>query len=245
VSLDLDEWFQPGWKFDLIRQYEEDVTRYYHRFCTYWDSSKQNTSKHWHDRIHTRQGYRWSLPVHEIIEPYGKEEKVKWLHDWWMYQQPDMSKARSSYLPLLEVSVRERPEIWKSWSFLASEYYTHGRHQDALNALDKSLTIENSDKSFLHNFKATVYKQMEKFDDAVASLRLAIANSPNVREYQVYLAEMYEKEFDKTSNGSYLTFAKMHILIAETITSKMDGYVFNPSCWDDKFTEIKNRILAK
>ena len=247
ISLDSDEYLCNDWKEILLSKYDQSVTRYYHRFCSFWNNEETNKSEHWHERIHVREGYRWSLPVHEILERYTGDENVKWLHDFWMFQKPDTSKNRGSYLPLLEMSVKERPDIWKSWSFLASEYYMKGRHDDALTTLDKALTIENSDKSFLYNFKATILKSINNFEDAISSLRLAINFSPNVREYQVYLAELYYDYYINFSDRNFqkmlLENAKMIIQGASLITNRSDGYVFNPNCWDEKFEQIKNKIM--
>jgi glycosyltransferase involved in cell wall biosynthesis len=246
ISLDSDEYLMSGWKQELINNYEKNVTRYYHRFCSYWNEDETNKSEHWHDRIHLRKGYKWNLPVHEILEIYSQpNEEIKWLPNFHMYQKPDMTKDRGSYLELLEVSVRERPKVWKSWSFLASEYYTHNRPDDALNALEKAILLPDSDKSFLFNFKATVLNYMDRFDEAIASLRTAINFSPTIREYNVYLAELYEKQFDKTTEPGLIQMAKMTIVNAEMLTHKTDGYVNNNACWDESFQQIKNRINSK
>lgn len=247
ISLDSDEYLCKNWKEILLSKYDSTITRYYHRFCSFWNEEETNKAEHWHERIHVRDGYRWSLPVHEILERYTGDENVKWLHDFWMYQKPDMTKDRGSYMSMLEVSTTERPDIWKSWSFLASEYYTHGRGNDAINALDKALTIENSDKSFLYNFKATILNSLGKFDEAISSLRSSINYSPYIREYQVYLAELYYNQYinteDKSLKKMLLENAKMIIAGASLITTRSDGYVYNQNCWDNGFEEIKKKIM--
>ncbi len=251
ISMDIDEYLMDGWKENLIQNYNSDYNRYYHRFCTYWSlQDLSNKSEHWHDRIHNRHGYKWSLPVHEILENYKEEEKIIWLHNFYMYQKPDLTKNRGSYLKLLEMSVKERPDVWKSWSFLASEYYTNNRPNDAIACLNKALTIENCDKSFLYNFKSTVFNYMGNSFDAINMLRLAINENPTIREYQVYLAELYEKLYiksleNKTPDYSYLKNAKMQILISESCNIKTNGYVYNTSCWDNNFNNIKDRILNR
>lgn len=246
ISLDADEYLAPNWKQVLIDNYDPNITRYYHRFCTYWNDDLTEKSEHWHDRIHLRKGYKWSLPVHEILEIYSQpQENIKWLYDFHMYQKPDMSKDRGSYMEMLEVSVRERPTVWKSWSFLASEYFTHNRPEDALGAIKKAIDLHDSDKSFLYNFMGTVFQYMNRFEDAIASIRIAINFSPNIREYHVYLAEMLEKYFDKAKEPNLIQMAKMVIAGAETLTYKTDGYVNNESCWGESFQQIKDRINAK
>ncbi len=136
-----------NWKEHLINQWEEGITRYYHKFKTFWPDG--SVSEHWHERIHTRKGYTWKLPVHEVLE-YNGLENIKRLPDFWIYQKPEEKESRHSYLSLLEQSVKERKDIWKSWSFLANEYVSTRRYDDALRAIDIALVITNSDKAFLH-----------------------------------------------------------------------------------------------
>ena len=245
VSMDSDEYLCKYWKEIILQNYDPDVSRYYHRFCSYWNENETSKSEHWHDRIHIRDGYRWSLPVHEILERWTAEENIKWLHDFWMYQKPDMTKDRGSYLPLLEVSVLERPDVWKSWSFLAAEFIKQGRNPEALNALDKALTLSDSDKSFLHNFKAKILEDAGKFNDAINEMREAINANPNMREYQVYMAEAYERQFNKTGEPQLIQMARLIISGAEMITTRTDGYSHNPSCWDESFEQIKSRIMER
>ena len=114
ISLDIDEYLMDDWKTHLINEWEEDITRYYHKFKTYWADG--NKIEHWHERIHSRKGYSWVLPVHEILE-YNGEEKIKRLENFWIYQKPEEKETRQSYLPLLEQAVIERKRVWKSWSF--------------------------------------------------------------------------------------------------------------------------------
>ena len=242
ISLDSDEYLMDGWKQELLSNYDPSSTRYYHRFSTIWESGAK--TEHWHDRIHVRHGYKWWLPVHEILENYEREEKVTWLHNFWMYQKPDETKSRGTYFQLLEVSVKERPNVWKSWSFLATEYAQLGKLDYALEALDKALTIDDSDKGFLYNYRANVLNDLNRFDDAIESKRKAISISPNIREYVVYLAEMYEWKYIDTKNLLYLDMAKMTIKQAELITTKTNGYVYNQNCWDEGFETIKNRIMG-
>lgn len=245
ISLDSDEYLQKNWKEIIQKEYDPTVTRYYHRFCSFWNEQETNKSEHWHERIHVRRGYKWALPVHEILERYDGEEKIKWLTNFWMYQKPDMSKNRGSYLPLLEISTVERPDIWKSWSFLASEYFMQNRKTEALTALDKALALPDSDKSYIHNFKAKIFEELGRFNEAVNSLREAISANPNMREYAVYMAQAYERRFYQTGEQHLIQMAKLMISGAEKITTRTDGYSYNPDCWDESFEKIKNTIMRQ
>lgn len=242
ISLDADEMLESGWYDTLTDSIKRDgkiFDRYYHRFKTIWDwqTNGVNISEHWHERIHSRHGYRWKLPVHEVlVKSDGTTEDVKWLENMLMIQKPDNSKSRSSYLPLLEQSAQEDTKIWKTFSFLAGEYANANRLPEAIKAIEHALTIENSDKAFLSCTLSTIHQREDKWDLAVNQLNDACQYAPHVREYVVYLAQLYIKLGRKSDALTSLNRAAM-------ITQKTSGYEYNPSCWGDQFdTLIKENL---
>ena len=235
ISLDIDEYLMENWKTHLINQWENGATRYYHKFKTFWADG--STSEHWHERIHIRNGYTWKLPVHEVLE-YNDTEKIKWLSDFWIYQKPEEKETRHSYLPLLEQSVKERKDIWKSWSFLSNEYLNVGRHEDALKAIDTALEITNSDKCFLCKQKYFVYQAYSKMDLALLSLNTAIFYMPERRELYVEKAKFLSRI------GRNIE-AYFSIIDAEKRTDRIIDYHFNLSAWDDAFDDLKSNTYEQ
>lgn len=235
ISLDIDEYLMDSWKEHLISQLQDGVTRYYHKFKTFW--SDGGISEHWHERIHIRNGYTWKLPVHEILE-YKGSENIKHLPDFWMYQEPESKGSRHNYLSLLEQSVKERKDIWRSWSFLANEYLGMERYNDALKALDTALEINDSDKSFIHKQKYLVYKTQNKINLALLSLNNAIFHMPKRRELYVEKAK-YLSQLGRN------TEAYFSILEAEKKTNKIIDYHYNSSAWDDAFNNCKKNIITQ
>jgi len=233
ISLDMDEYLMDGWKQHLIDHWEYECTRYYHRFKTIW--ADESVSEHWHERIHVRAGYAWKLPVHEILE-YTGEEKVKWLPNFWVYHEPDQSKIRSSYLPLLEQSVQERPDIWKSWSFLAIEYLALERYEEALNALDKALSLQNSDKSYLYKMKYFVYKASHQTALALLSLDNAILQMPERRE-PYFEKALYLHELGRNVEAYF------YIRQCEQEEDRIIDYHYNFAAWDVEFEYWGSKIL--
>ena len=233
ISLDIDEYLMDGWKEHLINNWELEYTRYNHKFNTIWPEG--GTREHWHERIHTRTGYTWKLPVHEILE-YNGDEKIKWLSDFWMYQKPDVKKNRSNYLPLLEQSVKERKDIWKSWSFLASETLKSRKFDEALDAVDFALKLDKSDKGYLNKLQYLIYKAQNKVDLALTCLNNAIFYMPNRREIR----------FEKAKYLHLLgrnTEAFLMIKEAEMISNKVVDYHLNQSAWNDEFKQWKLKLL--
>ncbi|PKM76813.1 MAG: hypothetical protein CVU90_10325 [Firmicutes bacterium HGW-Firmicutes-15] len=233
ISLDMDEYLIKGWKQHLIDHWEPEYTRYYHKFKTFW--ADESESEHWHERIHARTGYTWKLPVHEILE-YSGEEKVKWLPDFWVYHEPDQNKVRSTYLPLLELSVRERQDIWKSWSFLASEYSAMERFEEALNALDKALSLHDSDKSYLNKMKYYVYKASNQVNLALLSLDNAILLMPDRREPYFEKAR-YLYELGRNVEA-YFYFKQ-----SEKVVDKIIDYHYEPAAWNTEFEDWGWQLL--
>lgn len=237
ISLDIDEFLMENWKEHLINQWEDGITRYYHKFKTFWADG--SVSEHWHERIHTRKGYTWKLPVHEVLEFNGLEN-IKRLPDFWIYQRPEKKDSRHSYLSLLEQSVKERKDIWKSWSFLANEYLNAARYDDALRAIDTAIEITNSDKAFLHKQKHLVYKALGNTELALLSLNTAIFYMPERRE--IYLEKAKYLSNIGRNSEAYFT-----ILEAEKRTERIIDYHYNQFAWDSTFSNLKSNIynLAK
>lgn len=232
ISLDMDEYLMENWKEHLVNQWENGVTRYYHKYKTLW--SDGSNSEHCHERIHARNGYTWMLPVHEILE-FNGSENIKYLPDFWIYHHPEEKSSRISYLSLLEQSVKERKDIWKSWSFLADEYLSAARYDDALRAIDTALEITNSDKAFLHKQKYFVYKSQKNIDLALLSINTSILYMPERREVYVEKAKFLSHLGKNTE--AYFT-----LLDAEKRTNKIIDYNYNSSAWDQAFQDLKSTI---
>lgn len=239
ISLDADEELAPGFIETLRSRYDPTVTRYNHRFRTIWDwnTAGNSVSEHWHERVHVRQGYRWVLPVHEKLEWYAESpEKVGWLDNAWMEQRPDTTKNRGSYLPLLEASVAERPDVWKSWTFLAGEYANRGELQKAVDATKKALELPDSDKAFCNSQLGSFAERLGDFKTANMGYLLAVAQS-NCREYFVWSALYFHRRGDKN-------VARALIAGAEAFKERTYGYEYNPACWGEQFEQTKRMILA-
>lgn len=250
VSIDIDEILEPNWKAPLhaliqleLQEHGRLITdRFNHRFETIWNWDKcepAQLSSHWHERIHTRKGFQWKLPVHEIlVKGDGSATNVGWLPDWKMVQLPDTSKPRGSYKTMLESSVIEDPRIWKSWSFLAGERSAHGEADSALEAIKKAKELPDSDKAYLGYQAATMLEFAGRGDEAVGELLGTVFLAPHVREYKYYLAQVLDRQGKfKEANA----FAEM----AAAVTKPTDGYQYNADAWGDKFFAFCEQLQDK
>ena len=108
LSLDLDEVLAPGWREAIEAAWSEGVTRGRYLYVWSHDLSGGDGVTFFADKLHARHGYHWRYPVHEVLEAEVPETQamIPGLRvDHW----PDSTKSRGSYLPLLELAVREDP----------------------------------------------------------------------------------------------------------------------------------------
>lgn len=232
ISLDIDEYLSANF-IDEVRKLlkaQPSTTRINHRFSTFWSEDEKSFSDHWHERIHARTGYRWVLPVHEKLETHG-DEVLGWLDNIRMYQKPDLTKnTRSSYKTLLEQSVRERPDIWKSWSFLAAEYAQIAEYDKAIEAVKSAMKVADSDKAYLNLQLGYFNEHAGNFSAAEEHFATASFYAPHVREYKVRIAEYLERrgEIDKSN---------FYLMQARNIKDRTFGYEYDPTCWTAEFEQ--------
>jgi glycosyltransferase involved in cell wall biosynthesis len=206
-----------------------------HSFMTYWNWDKPNDqpviTKHFHERIHSRFGFRWIHPVHEkLVCQY--ETNVLWITDILMSQYPDTSKDRNSYYRLLEQAVIEDPGDWKLWSFLANEYISHGDYLEAEHALYKSYECQGSDKIFLLWLRASLaYKNGDSMK-AEMLYNEATSKAPNLREAWLKKADFYYDLGDREQE-------KISLKKALKCLSETQGYHRDERAWNGS---IEQRI---
>lgn len=232
ISLDTDEWLMDAWKKELDAVWNYDYTRYYHKSKIIWANS--NASSHWNDRVHIRNGYCWKLPVHEIVE-YKHKEKVCWADSFWIYHEPDNEKSRESYLPMLEQSINERPDVWKTWSFLADAYLSADRCEAAIEAIDMAFKIKDADKGFLYKQKYSVYKYQKETNLALVNLNNYIIYQSNRRE-PYFEKALYLNKLGRNAEAFF------ELKNAEKITKLITDYHYNPRSWGEDFNEFMEKV---
>jgi len=241
ISLDADEVMHTkDWYEILTKKIQQDLEkggapadRYHHRFKTVWNwadaGAEPHFSEHWHERIHSRSGYRWKLPVHEILVPKDlATERIVWMENLEMAQFPDMSKSRSSYLPLLKQSLAEDPTVWKSWTFYASELVKVGEIREAIEALKKALTIPDADQAFIHRSMSDYYRIVKDYPPAITEMQTAVVLAPQLREFKVYLANLYHELGEREQ-------ALQTMALAKSVVDRTYGYLYDPNCWGASF----------
>ena len=106
ICTDLDEVFEPGWRKKLEEQWTKDATRARYNYNWSLDKNNKPIVNFNIEKIHTRNNYKWIHPVHEVLTYTKENEKIITINDITVNHYPDSTKSRSSYLPLLELSVQ-------------------------------------------------------------------------------------------------------------------------------------------
>lgn len=168
VCTDLDEVFNKGWRKELEKNWTKDTTRLSYIYNWSLDSDNKPIVTFYLNKIHTRNDYKWTHPVHEVLTYIGKNiERETTADEVTLNHYPDKNKSRSSYLPLLELSVKEDPEDDRNMHYLGREYMYYGRWNDCIDTLIKHLHL-----------KSAVWK-----DERSASMRFITRSYTHLKTY--------------------------------------------------------------
>ena len=159
VSLDLDEVLNTGWREEIERVWKDGTTRLRYMY----DWGKGLIFKY--EKIHARKGYEWHHPCHEYPRPVvGVEESWADTNLLLVSHYPDDTKSRASYLPLLELSVKEDPRCPRNAFYYARELYFHSQYWAAITALENYLAMPEANWSVERGY---AYRVMGKCYEAV------------------------------------------------------------------------------
>lgn len=226
IALDMDEVLQPGWREELERAHEQGITRPLYRFITSWLPDGSPGTEFDGFRIHTRFGYRWRFPIHEIPSPYGIEEK-RLKMNFEIHHRPDNNKSRGQYLPLLEMAVKEDPHSERASFYFARELYFHGRFEQSAKEFKRYLTMAwwAPEKASAMNYLARVEPE-----NAPYWCEKSITEYSGSREPMVLLARYY---YDKDWSLC-LDWAQNALLIKE----KRLDYIVEDFAWGHEVYDL-------
>ena len=190
VCCDLDEVFQSGWREKLENIWQKNTTRLSYNYNWKLDEDGNPLINFYIEKIHARDGYKWTHPVHEILEYIGnnKENKIT-TNEITVNHYPDKEKSRSNYLPLLELSVKEDPEDDRNMHYLGREYMYYGRWNEAIDTLIKHLSLKKAkwkdERCASMRFIARCYQRLNRIEEARMWLDKAINEAPYLRDSYV------------------------------------------------------------
>ncbi len=229
VSNDLDEVFEPGWRKKLEETWDNSCTRARYLFTWSFHPDGRPHKQFPMEKIHRRYDFRWVHPVHEVLEYRGKgEEKSVWINGLVLNHYPDLSKPRSQYLPLLELSAQENPTDDRTMFWLGREYMYYAKHDQCIETLKKYLhmpsAVWNEERCAAMRFIARSYQSKGELNEAKKWLYKALAECPHVREPYLYLARLGYEQNDWT-----LVYSMCRKALG--ISQPTGSYLMEPESW--------------
>lgn len=204
LQVDMDEVMKEGWKKDILKKWRWDTNRMRFYYASSMNTDFDTATKEGHkprhvlyyDKLHSRHGWEWKKPVHEILMPKtGTTEVGVDTHETLYYHYPDAGKSRWSYLPMLELAVREEPEDPRNWIYYGRELYFNGQNEVAIATLSRFLNMPGAGWNFERCYACTLiadcYDRQKNNDMKERWLLKACAEEPNQREGWVKLADHY------------------------------------------------------
>lgn len=186
ICLDLDEVLTRGWREELEKIWNDKVTRLRYNYIWSFDKYHHPEVNFYIEKIHIRNNYIWTHPVHEVLK-YTKDNEVFLTTDEITVEHyPDKEKSRSCYLPLLEMSVKEDPEDDRNVHYLGREYMYYGKYNEAIDTLINHLKMKKAtwkdERCASMRFIARCYKNLKRYEEAKMWTDKAINEAPYLRD---------------------------------------------------------------
>ncbi len=234
VCTDLDEILEKGWRKKLEEK-AKDANRV--RYTNIWSFDKYGKPSvtFLQEKIHSRNGYKWVNPVHEVLKYDGENEKIVTINDIILKHYPDPNKSRSSYLPLLELAVKEEPENDRNMHYLGREYMYYRKYHESIETLKKHLELKSAtwkdERCASMRFISRCYVNLGNLDEALKYATNSIAEAPYLREgyYETGYIYYMQKKYD---------YAIYYLLLALLIKQNPKSYINDPACYNGTIEDI-------
>lgn len=211
VCVDIDEFFEPGWAKILKENWNENLGRARYRYTWNFNPDGSEGTVFMADKIHKYGCYNWIHPVHEILSPTTNLNLLSIdLPQIQLNHKADDTKSRSSYLPLLELSVMENPLDDRNTHYLAREYMFHGEYEKAIEMFKKHLSLPTAtwkmERCASLRYMANCYKNLAiQTKDEIKNLKNTKNNDKNIKKMCAKLNKTLK--FYLNAQIKYLYFA--------------------------------------
>ena len=191
VMMDMDEVLTEGWRDHLEEAHRQGWTRPRFRYVFSWRADGTPDVTYKGDRIHTRSGYRWCYPAHDILKPEGIKETQGWT-GLEIHHHPTPGRARPDYMPGLEVAVREMPTDARMAHYYARELMYVQRFKEAAAEFRRYLALPGATWKPERAASMRYLAQCVPAED-VEWLQRAVRETPGQREPWVELAAAFRR----------------------------------------------------
>jgi len=149
LSIDLDEFLQPGWSDAIDRVWQEKqgkISRIAYDYIWNWKEDGITPDVRFYaDKIHHRKNYRWRHPCHETLYYQGDDQEIRiTIPEVILHHRADHTKSRSQYLPLLKLAVDEDPTNDRMCHYYARELMFRGQYLEAIAEFQRHLSLESA-----------------------------------------------------------------------------------------------------
>lgn len=234
VCIDIDEVLVPGWREKLESVWNSDTTRLRYNYNWRLDKDNNPVVNFYIEKIHSRNGYKWVHPVHEVLS-YDGDECIVTTDLVTVNHYPDSTKSRSSYLPLLELSVKESPMDDRNMHYLGREYMYYGMWKDSINTLKKHLELPSAtwrdERCASMRFIGRCYEKLGDIDKARDWLDKAMHEASYLRDPFMERA-MLEYRLENWDN------VILYCLRALDIDSHTKSYINEVFSWDNTVYDL-------
>ena len=205
IALDMDEILIDGWR-QALESVDATVTRPRYKYTWSWKEDGTEGLTYGGDKIHSRFGYRWKHPVHEVL--VGDNEVQGWTA-LEIHHHPDTSKSRSQYLPLLELAVKEAPNDDRNTFYYARELYFNNRQIEAISEFKRHLQLPTATWKPERAASMRYLAKLNSHDKQSQEqwLQRAVIEAPDRREARVELAQFYYEKGEWEAGYFYATSA--------------------------------------
>lgn len=241
ICTDLDEIFESGWRNKLESIWNnQSVNRL--KYLYHWShDDKGNPATSFHiSKTHSRNGYHWSHPVHEVLEADDDfQEKEMVTNDIVVHHYPDSQKSRSSYLPLLELSVEEDPMDDRNMHYLGREYMFYQKWDDCISTLHRHLMLPTAlwkdERCASMRFIARSYYAKGFLEETELWYQKSIEEAPYLREGYLELAQLFYEQ-------NRFPEAYDLLISAFQIKQKSDSYINEVFAWNEYIYDLASLV---
>lgn len=183
IALDMDEVLAAGWR-QALETVPEGTTRPRYKYVWSWNTDGTEGLVYGGDKIHSRHGYQWKHPVHEILQPVDILEQQHWVDRLEIHHHPDPTKSRGQYFDLLKLAVEEEPHDDRNQFYLGREYFYRGDKPNATRHLLMATLLSKWPPEI-----SAAYRMLYKLSGNPTNLYRALQTDPTRRENLVALAK--------------------------------------------------------
>lgn len=236
VCTDLDEVFEKGWRAKLENIWNPNINRLTYNYNWSLDENNNPLINFYIEKIHSRKDYKWTHPVHEVLTYTGNGVESKITTDEiTVNHYPDSTKSRSSYLPLLELSVQEEPNDDRNVHYLGREYMYYGKWNESIDTLIKHLSLPTAtwrdERCASMRFISRCYIHLKRYEEARMWLKKAMEEAPHLRDAFVEAA-LLEYQLDNWE------LVKTYCLKALEITKHPKTYINEAFSFDGTIEDL-------